>query len=193
MDREYPISESAYYSLKERLVNRINGITIEYLCIAFGWLVLSSFLFLFIFDEDAFKRWMEFGPQDDFLLLGTFLINTWLRYFALFLVIIILRTAVVVLDEIAWPAVKFSVYDPKVTEIFQYTKDELTKITKTIIFQKKTIKFLLTMIMISRFDVGLMLVFVDLFITNFTVDFLINKKVYLLPVTNPCHNSSTIS
>lgn len=145
-------------------------------CVVFNYIVILAIIVVILLDEQSFKRIVNFGPSDDFYIMGILVINTWARYNALLLSILTMKASAIMGDEIGWSPLKMQICNPDSNIITGYSSAQLYRLTYSLVFQKIFIKFVLTLIMISRLDIGVFCVITEILFKKFSYDHLISKK-----------------
>lgn len=158
---------------------RIATSSAPFKCVLFNGIVILGILSVILIDEDAFKHIVNFGPSDDFYIMGILAINTWARYIGLALAIFIMKASVNMGDEIGWSPLKMQICNPDSNIIIGYSVFELFSLTYALMFEKIFIKFILTLVMISRLDIGGICVIAEVVSKKFSYDHLISKKQIL--------------
>jgi hypothetical protein len=157
-------------------IQKLNGASAPVKCVIFNGIVIFGIVIVILLDEESFKRLVNIGPSDDFYVMGILPINTWLRYLSLILSIFIMKASVNMGDEIGWSPIKMQLCNPESNVIIGYSESDLYTLIYTLMFEKIFIKFILTLIMISRLDIGIICVLADLTSKKLSYDHLISKK-----------------
>jgi len=127
---------------------------------------------------DADHAFMKFGPQPTLVILGV-TINTWDRYVALQIFIMIFQVTDTIVNEFASPILGFYVYNPDKLCITEFTKLQLQCYCQSMWFVNNMKDALMLLVSVSQIDVAFSKVLYADIATCFTIRTLINKKQFI--------------
>ena len=146
-------------------------------CAAVAELFVLVMLYCFFHFLGGHEHFMCLGPDADFIIFKT-PIDTWAKYIALMIMIVITETIMVVIDQIASPIIKFNIYNPHVNRIewirqskFQFLYDVLNTF-------KMFIELILIMMFLIKFDIMLLGVIVRSITRHFTSQYQMSLKYF---------------
>lgn len=141
--------------------------------ISFVLLLLVSFFHIY----GGKEHYALFGPRDDFRILNV-TIDTSEKYVALLVVLAIINMLLVFVNKVAIPAIKMTVSNPLVTEIYGIRRLELETLANYIMSIDTFIDLFSFMLLITKLDIlifcGLMKV-ISIIVMN---RFLLSNKIF---------------
>lgn len=120
---------------------------------------------------------LQFGPSDDFVVLGV-QINTWARYVVFNALIVLIQQALLLTEEFALPYIDFTVYNFKCVTIADFTRLGMQLMTNGIYSSKEALKYIKMMILISRPDALLFTYLAEELLSIVTVYIILGEKTF---------------
>jgi len=137
-------------------------------------LVISAFV-IGLADHDS--GYYNAGPSKNLIVISV-KINTWGRYMVLLLMIGIMDTVDVLVNELATPILGFNVYNPDKKVITEFSKNEL-QFLANLMFLINQLRFTFSMMVsFTQIDLTLFRSFLGSLVSVYTIRMLLNKKTF---------------
>ena len=158
------------------------------LCIAINVIFLSIFFSSFVIFNNGESNYFRFGWYDNFTFISI-TIDSQERYFSLCFFIVILNISEIFLNDIAYPLINFSTYNPYKVEISDFSRSELEFYSNIIYFVQGSKKLLQIATTVSQIDLAFITLLSSQSSIYFVIKFLLDKKKFIKDSEN---NSSII-
>lgn len=153
---------------KERLRMCIMFNVVLFMCIAFC---------VVLFSDENDNKYLRYGPNEDLNILGV-KINTWKKYISLQLILIIIQSTDVLINDIANPILRFNIYNPSQKVIKGFTRSEL-QLYANIHWLVNALRGTLTVLLtISQLDLAILRVIYGEITSFFTIRLLLKEKEF---------------
>ena len=149
-----------------------------FLCLVTNIIILFFVFLLIICFKSENSKYFRFGPQDDLIVISVH-INTWDKYIIFNLIASLLKIFEVIIEEVGFPILSFNVYNPDKKIITEFTKMELQFYANSMYFVTALRGVLITVMMVTQFDLAFINVIVSEFTTLFTIRMLLNEKKFI--------------
>ena len=123
-------------------------------------------------------NYMRIGPSDDFVVAGI-VIDSWLRWITLIILICIISIADTLINEWGMPFVSFRIYNPDCKEIEDVGAVELQLLANGMYACSAIKSVLYTIIAITQIDIALIRVITGEIASIFTIRGLIKQKRFI--------------
>ncbi len=157
------------------IINIVNKLLI----LKFGIYVNLLFLFLFILSffiyNCNYSTYFRVGWSKNFVFISI-AINTPLRYFLLCLYITILNITEIFLNEISFPIIQFSTYNPYYKNIRDFSRFDLEYFSNLIFFIQGLKRLLQMVITLSQIDIAFISLLSSQGAAFFAIRYLLNNK-----------------
>ena len=156
----------------------MNKIFILKLCVAVNMIFLAIFVACFFIFNNGQSTYFRIGWSDNFLFVSMY-INTPQRYFTLCFFIVTLNISEIFLNDVAYPLINFSTYNPYKLEIYDFTQSELEFYSNIIYFVQNAKRLLQIATAVSQIDLAFITLLSSQASIFFVIRYLLNKKRFL--------------
>lgn len=139
---------------------------------AFFLFSMCACFYIYNNGESAYFR---YGWSDDFTFVSIS-INTPFRYFTLITYISCLNITEVFLNDIAWPIITFSTYNPYHTQIVDFKRYELESYSNIVFFIQSSKRIIFIASVISQIDIALIGLFTSQISAFLAIRWLLSHK-----------------
>lgn len=124
------------------------------------------------------SAYWRFGPQDDLYVISI-AITTWKSYLSLSVVLFIVGSSRVIIEDIGTPILSFSIYNPEQKVIHGFSQRELQFFANAM-FVTTNLRYLILMVVgITQFDLAILSLFSESFGTFFVIRYLTKEKTFI--------------
>jgi hypothetical protein len=148
-----------------------------YACILSNAIILFITVFLVYLFRDKDSKYFRFGPQDDLLLISI-KIDTWLKWIISVLTVSAIKIGDLIVNDIGYPILEFSVYNPEKKIITDFSKNELNIMTNMMWLINSARGVFMTVVSITQVDIALFSVAFSELACLITVRMLLNEKEF---------------
>ena len=148
------------------------------LCIAVNLFFLLIFILSFFIFNSGESDYFRVGWSDNFVFISMY-IDTPFKYFTLCFFIMTLNISEIFLNDVAYPIINFSTYNPYKTEINDFTQGQLTFYSNTIYFVQGAKKLLQIATTVSQIDLAFLTLLSSQISIFFVIKYLLNKKTFI--------------
>ena len=156
----------------------MNKLFILKLCVSINLFFLTIFILSFFIFNNGTSNYFRIGWSDDFLFVSMY-IDTPQKYFTLCFFIMTLNISEIFLNDVAYPIINFSTYNPYKTEIHDFTRNELEFYSNIIYFVQGTKKLLQIATTVSQIDLAFLTLISSQISIFFVIRYLLNKKNFI--------------
>lgn len=148
-----------------------------YACIWSNTLILLlTIVLVYVFRERDLK-YFRFGPSSDLLLISI-KIDTWLKWSLAVFSVSAIKIGDLIVNDIGYPILEFSVYNPEKKVITNFSKNELNLLTNTMWLINSSRAVFMTVVSITQVDIALVSVMFSELACLVTVRMLLNEKQF---------------
>lgn len=133
------------------------------------------FLSAFVFMESDLGKLFAFGPSPTLEILNV-RIDTWPRYLALCVGVMLLRSLEVLVNDIGSPNLGFSIYNPTQVDVYGFSKLELQLLANGMFTVNALGYIFKTLIIVTRMDLAIISTLAAEATSVFTIRYLLNQK-----------------
>lgn len=155
----------------------MNKINILKICIFVNLLFLSIFISCFFIFNNGESTYFRIGWSDNFLFVSLY-IDTPFKYFSLCGFIITLNVSEIFLNDIAYPIITFSTYNPYKNTILDFTRNELEMYSNIIYFIQSSKKILQIATTVSQVDLACISLVSSQISSYFAIRYLLDNKQF---------------
>lgn len=116
-----------------------------------------------------------FGPSET-LKIGSVVIDTWLRYWILVVLVCLFRSLSVVINDIGMPNLGFSIYDPTTETVYGFRRAELQLLANGMFLVTSLSSIFSTLVIVSRLDVAVISTLASEISSAASIYYLLGKK-----------------
>jgi hypothetical protein len=116
-----------------------------------------------------------FGPSAT-LKIGSVVIDTWLRYWVLIILVCLFRSCSVVINDIGMPNLGFSIYDPTTETVYGFARTELQVLANGMFLVTSLSAIFSTLVIVARLDVALVSTLASELASAASIYYLLSKK-----------------
>jgi hypothetical protein len=117
----------------------------------------------------------KFGPSAT-LIVGSVVIDSWLRYWALIILVCIFRSLSVIINDIGMPNLGFSIYDPTRETVYGFARMELQLLANAMFLVTSLSNVFSILVTVARLDVAVISVFASELSSAASIYYLLGKK-----------------
>ena len=145
--------------------------------------VINLFFLLFLFGcffifNDHTSNYFRMGWHKDFVFISITIDNP-LKYFLLIFFISIVNVTEIFLNDLAFPIINFSTYNPYKTEITDFTRFELEFYSNTIYFIQGAKKLFQIATVVSQIDLAFITIMSSQISIYFVIKYFLDKKRFI--------------
>ena len=162
----------------------MDKILILKICVFVNILFLVIFVSSFFIFNNAQSNYFNVGWSKNFIFVS-YTIDTPFKYFTLCVYIVLLNSIEVYLNDISYPIITFSTYNPYKKKINDFSRIELEMYSNIIFFTQTLKKMLQVMITLSQIDIACISLLSSQISAYFAIKYLLdnksfeNKNIYL--------------
>lgn len=156
----------------------MNKLFILKLCVGVNIFFLTIFISCFFIFNNGESNYFRIGWSDNFLFISMY-IDTPVKYFTLCFFIVTLNISEIFLNDVAYPLINFSTYNPYKLEIHDFTRNELEFYSNIIYFVQGAKKLLQIATTVSQIDLAFLTLLSSQISIFFVIRYLLNKKQFL--------------
>ena len=116
-----------------------------------------------------------FGPAAT-LKIGNVIIDTWLRYSILVVLVCLFRACSVIINDIGMPNLGFSIYDPTTETVYGFRRTELQLLANGMFMVTSLSSIFSTLVIVSRLDVAVISTLASELASAASIYYLLGKK-----------------
>ena len=155
----------------------MNKIFILQLCIVINIILISIFCLSFFIFNNQESSYFRCGWSDDFTFVSIS-INTPFKYINLCLFLIFFNMSEILLNDVGYPIIHFSTYNPYHKTIEDLTRYDLELYSNIIFFIQTFKKLAQVLITLSQFDIALVSLFSYQISSFIAIRYLLNNKEF---------------
>ena len=156
----------------------MNKLFILKLCVGVNIFFLMIFVACFFIFNNGESKYFRIGWSDNFIFISMY-IDTPVKYFTLCFFIITLNISEIFLNDVAYPLINFSTYNPYKLEITDFTRNQLEFFSNIIYFVQGSKKLLQIATAVSQIDLAFITLMSSQVSIFFVIRYLLNKKNFL--------------
>jgi len=142
--------------------------------------LVANTVLLFILVGGAFIAAPEtglftFGPSEK-LIVGSVVIDSWLRYWILIGLVCVFRSLSVIINDIGMPNLGFSIYDPTRETVYGFGRMELQLLANGMFLVTSLSNVFSILVTVARMDVAIISVFASELSSAASIYYLLGKK-----------------
>lgn len=123
------------------------------------------------------SQYWRYGPADDLIVISV-KVDTWIKYWYLLLGIAVINMCRVLVEELAWPVLGFTIYNPDKHHIADFTKNELQFFANSMSVISGLRNVFMTVITVTQVDIALWSLLVCEITSFYTNRVLLNEKTF---------------
>ena len=131
----------------------------------------------FFMFENIQSHYLNVGWSNNFVFLSI-IINTPLKYFILCTFITVLNMSEIFLNDVAWPIIQFSTYNPYKGVINDFSRFELEVYSNLVFFIQGSKKLVLVLVTLSQIDIAIFSLITSQISASIAINYLLNEKSF---------------
>ena len=146
-------------------------------CIVINLIFIILLMISFFMFENIQSNYLNVGWSNNFVFLSI-IINTPLKYFILCTFITVLNMSEIFLNDVAWPIIQFSTYNPYKGVINDFSRLELEVYSNLVFFIQGAKKLVLVLVTLSQIDIAIFSLITSQISASIAINYLLNEKSF---------------